>query len=82
MLDGLVFVALFVIFGGGTLLAYWLAYASLPTFDEYRRRHPDLVKNGRCRCHSCGGDRVFLHTLDAFHRRHVCATCGTVLYRS
>lgn len=62
--------------------AYWRMFGSLPTFDEYRCQHPELFKNGRCRCHKCGGGRVFLHTLDPFRRRHICATCSTVLYRS
>lgn len=76
----------FVAFFGGivalNLWGYWKAYGSLPTYDEYREQHPELVKNGRCRCHKCGGGRVFLHTLDAYRRRHICATCSTVLYRS
>lgn len=67
---------------GLNLWDYWRAYDSLPTFDEYCEQHPELVKNGLCRCHACGGGRMFLHTLDSHRRRHVCATCGTVLYRS
>lgn len=61
---------------------YWATYGSLPTFNEYRRRHPSLFKAGRCHCVACGSGRVYVHALDALRRRHICATCGTVLYRS
>lgn len=63
-------------------LGFWNMYWRLPTFDEYRRRHPGLVKNGRLRCNRCAGGRVFLYHLTEHHRRHLCATCGAVLYRS
>lgn len=57
-------------------------YSDLPTFEQYRRQHPDLVREGRCRCHSCSGHRIFVENLSPEHRRHICATCSTVLYRS
>ena len=60
----------------------WHVYGRLPTFDQYRSRHPNLVRHGRCRCRSCGGDRIHVHSLDAFMRRHVCTNCGELLYRS
>ncbi len=57
-------------------------YFDLPTFAEYRRQYPQLVHEGRCQCHSCGGHRIFVEKLSPEHRRHICATCSTVLYRS
>lgn len=75
-----------VVFFVCTFVLSWLSYKrmylDLPTFEEYRSRYPHLVKEGRCRCYRCGGGRVFLHNLDPYRRRHICATCGTVLYRS
>jgi hypothetical protein len=76
------FMALVAGIFGLNLWDYWRAYGSLPTFDEYGEQHPGLVKDGRCRCHKCGGGRLFLHSFDSYRRRHVCATCGTVLFRS
>lgn len=76
------FVACCALIVGVKLWRLWRDYLHLPTFDEYRELHPGLVNNGRCRCHKCGGGRVFLHSLDAYRRRHICATCSTLLYRS
>ena len=73
------FVALIV---GLNFRAYWMAYGRLPNFEQYRTRHPERVRHGRCQCRNCGGDRIHLHSLDAFRRRHVCTNCGEVLYRS
>ena len=75
------FMALVAGIVGLNLWDYWRAYGSLPTFDEYSEQHPGLVKDGLCRCHKCGGGRLFLHSFDSYRRRHVCATCGTVLFR-
>lgn len=79
-----------VVLGGVALLgglvwwANWRIYGRFPTFEQYQRLHPESVKNGQCRCHHCGGGRVFLQHLDGEidRRRHLCVTCGTVLYRS
>ena len=67
---------------GMNALGFWNTYLRLPTFDEYRRRHPDLVRDGRLRCNRCGSGRVFLYHLNEHHRRHLCTTCGAALYRS
>lgn len=79
-----------VVVGGVALFAglvwwvNWRIYGRFPTFEQYQRLHPDSVKNGGCRCHMCGGQRVFLQHLggELDRRRHICVTCGTVLYRS
>lgn len=63
------------------VMHYWRSYRRYPTFDEYRKAHPELVQHGRCACAGCGSNRVFLHNLGPFRRRHVCAVCSTVLYR-
>lgn len=60
----------------------WRVYGRHPTFDEYRVRHPDLFKNGRCRCHRCGGGRIYLQGPGSGSRLHICVTCGEILYRS
>lgn len=78
----LAIVGLFALVIGVGALGFWNLYWRLPTFDEYCRRHPGQVKEGRLRCNRCGGSRVFLYHLTEHHRRHLCATCGTVLYRS
>jgi hypothetical protein len=72
-------VALIVVYN---VRAYRRVYGSLPTYDGYKRRHPDRLRFGRCHCANCGSGRIYVHSLDAIHRRHICATCGTVLYRS
>lgn len=85
MSEGSVFLGLvtaFVVMLGLNLRAYWRIYGGLPTFDQYRARHPKLVKFGRCHCRCCGSGRIYVHSLTAQHRRHICGTCGTVLYRS
>ena len=73
------FIALIV---GLKVWVWWKTYGSLPTFDDYCRRHVELVRHGRVKCGNCGGGRVYLHSLDAVRRRHICVACGTVLYRS
>lgn len=79
----LAWLVLLVTFGLALLVwGYWRVYGRHPTFDEYRAMHPDLFKNGRCRCRHCGGGRMYLQGPDAGSRLHVCVTCGKVLYRS
>ena len=60
----------------------WDAYFRLPTFQQYKQRHPQLVGPSRCKCRHCGGRRIFLQCLDLDIRRHICMTCGEPLYRS
>lgn len=81
----LFWVGIGAVFVGSFVLAwrsYKRMYLDLPTFDEYGRQHPDLVQEGRCQCSRCGGHRIFVHNLDPDRRRHICSTCGSVLYRS
>ena len=82
MFELLFFGAVIALIMGINLRAYWQAYGRLPRFDEYRRRHPDLFRHGRCQCRRCGAGRIYVHSLDASRRRHVCTNCGEVLYRS
>lgn len=63
-------------------LTYWLVYARYPSFHEYRERHPRFFRNGQCYCHCCGSGRIYVERLDVAHRRHLCMTCGEILYRS
>jgi len=78
----LLFAGIFAAIVGLNMWSAWQAYGRLPTFDLYRRRHPELFGHGRCQCRCCGGDRIYVHSLDALRRRHVCANCGVLLYRS
>lgn len=79
---GLLWVVFFALIVGLNLRSNWNLYGSLPTFDEYRSRHPDSVRRGRLHCSHCGSGRIYVHSLDAVRRRHICVACGTVLYRS
>jgi hypothetical protein len=76
------FVAVFVLILGVNLWNYWRVYGSVPTYEKYRTSHPGLLKFGRCHCRCCGSGRIYVHSLTPLHRRHICANCGTVLYRS
>ncbi len=78
----LLFVAFFALVVGLNLRANWKLYGSLPTFDDYRRSHPECVRHGRLHCSRCDSGRIYVHSLDALRRRHICVSCGTVLYRS
>ena len=81
-LAGVGFLGAVGFFAGVNLWIYWRAYARLPTFDAYRRQHPELFKFGRCHCRRCGSGRLYVNSLDAFRRRHICTVCGETLYRS
>src|SRR5690606_2114774 len=64
---------------------YRSRYSRFPTFEEYRARHPGLVRHGRAECFKCGGTKVYVRGLwNATDRRktHFCSTCGTPLYKS
>lgn len=76
------FLAFFALIVGLNLRSHWKLYGSLPTFDDYRSSHPEAVRHGRLHCHHCSGGRIYVHSLDALRRRHICVACGTVLYRS
>lgn len=67
---------------GGNAWRYWSAYGRLPWFEEYCQRHREAVRRGRCHCHHCGASRIYVHSLTPWWRRHICAQCGEVLYRS
>ena len=63
-----------------------LTYTRKNSLDDYQKRHPGLVENGRVACHSCGGRSIFFRNegkaLIYRLNSHVCRTCGTELYRS
>jgi uncharacterized paraquat-inducible protein A len=64
---------------------YHSRYEKYPDFEEYKRTHPDKVRNGRVVCHICGGSRIQMRGLDAAvdrRKTHSCVTCGTTLYPS
>ena len=56
------------------------------TFAHYQSQHPDLVKDGRVTCFSCGGKSIHLQTIgntpSSIWKAHTCRTCGTILYYS
>ena len=82
MFDGLATVCLIALVVCALSWQNWCAYGRLPTFGEFRRRHPEAFKGGRFRCIHCDGGRVFIHSLDLHRRRHICVSCGKCLYRS
>jgi len=56
------------------------------TFDAYKIRHPDLVKDGRVKCVKCGGTSIWMKTVASspfgVKYAHTCRNCGSQLYRS
>jgi len=80
---------LFPLVFGGIILMLILAFKkhySLPTFDGYRAKHPELVKDGKIACYNCSGTDVFVKTVGntpmSILNHHMCKTCGTNLFRS
>lgn len=60
-------------------------YGMHPTFDDYKRAHPDLVKKGSVECFSCGSTKIQsrgLYNAVDKKRIHSCILCGKVLYRT
>ncbi len=56
------------------------------TFDAYKRRRPDLVRNGSVKCAKCGGTSIWMKQVarSVFGTKyaHTCRNCGTKLYYS
>lgn len=56
------------------------------SLDDYKRRHPECVKNGRVRCYRCGSASIYLYRWGYgpgwITNLHLCRQCGTNLYRS
>ena len=61
------------------------------TFEIYKNKYPDLVKDGKVKCNQCGSDDIGIITRYApyatDHEKpvaiaHVCKTCGHTLYYS
>jgi uncharacterized paraquat-inducible protein A len=85
------FILFFVVFV--VIACIWLVnflnkegeYEKLPTFDQYKEHHTELVNRGRVECHQCGGTKMHTRGLDDANdkrKTHFCTTCGTPLYRS
>jgi hypothetical protein len=81
----LLFPIVFAVIGIFIFLAF-KKHTSLPTFDQYRSNHPELVKDGKIACHKCSGNDIFVktigHTPTSLLNHHLCKTCGTTLFRS
>ncbi|THB65590.1 MAG: hypothetical protein D6B27_08330 [Gammaproteobacteria bacterium] len=56
------------------------------TFEAYRKRHPELVKDGRVKCIKCGGTSIWMRQVASspFGAKyaHTCRNCGNKLYYS
>jgi len=53
--------------------------------ERYKREHPEKVsRQGRVRCFSCDGDRIFVRKIrdQTYMQEHVCTQCGKTLYYS
>jgi hypothetical protein len=79
--------ALAVLVGVGYLIfSLFKKHFSIPTFDNYRSKYPDLVKDGKIKCHKCSGSDIFVkevgNTPTSILNHHLCKTCGTTLFRS
>lgn len=70
---------IYLIFGIST-------FTSGKSFDDYKSRNPDCVKNGKVTCKNCGANDMFLRVAGGgpgvVLNSHVCRQCGTELYRS
>lgn len=53
-------------------------------YDWYKRQHPQLVRDGRVKCHKCGSGHLGTERLmnRSYLRAHICRQCGTTLYYS
>jgi len=61
------------------------SYQKIPTFEDYKTAHPELVKRGRVECDKCGGTKIYTRGLTSAvdsQKTHFCSTCGKPLYRS
>jgi amino acid transporter len=60
-------------------------YGRFITFDEYKIKHPELVKKGVVECFNCGSDKIrsagLSSAVDTL-RTHSCIICGTALYKT
>ena len=61
------------------------------TFEAYKKKYPDLVKDGGVECKKCGSkniriiQRITPYASDynkAISVAHICKTCGHILYYS
>jgi hypothetical protein len=56
------------------------------SYEDYRQSRPDLVSDGKVRCHQCGGCSIWMKKVaySPFTRVycHTCRTCGAELYES
>ncbi|HEY0711933.1 MAG TPA: hypothetical protein VGF45_04620 [Polyangia bacterium] len=61
-------------------------FMSVPTYQQYKAAHPDLVKPGAVTCAECGGNQIYVmragHAGATRLAFHVCRHCGAKLYRS
>ena len=84
-MDGLIIAIL--IAGGFILLGNVVIRVSEnDSFDAYKRRHPDFVRDGRVTCAKCGGTSILMKqvvsSLFGIKYAHICSTCGSRLYYS
>jgi hypothetical protein len=60
-------------------------YGKYPSFEDYRTKYPDLVKQGCVECFKCGCNKIQVRGLwgpTDKKKTHSCITCGTPLYKS
>lgn len=61
-------------------------YKRIPTFQDYKDKHPDSVTPNGVKCSQCGGHQIFVqkagHMNSTILNLHLCKQCGSTLYRS
>lgn len=60
-------------------------YLNGKTYNDYITAYPECFHNGAVRCRWCGGLQLALmrdSSVFGLAHRHVCAQCGSELYRS
>lgn len=78
--------AVFFLAGAGALIyrLRQIARFQKMTYQWYCQTHPELVRNNKVSCYSCGNAHIQVRALynQTYHRAHLCSQCGTTLYYS
>ncbi|MEW6645818.1 MAG: hypothetical protein AB1450_01290 [Pseudomonadota bacterium] len=56
------------------------------SFDDYKRKYPKHVSEGKVGCYNCGARDIHIQVAETSPRSrtnvHICRQCGSELYRS
>ncbi len=79
----LFFLALAAIAAAWAYMQYF-EWSALPTLDEYLEKYPDCKSGRGVRCNVCNGHSFRnwgVFGPESTHRKFICNSCGTSLYR-